>query len=193
MAHLLSILATLLVVAFVQAGAALDLLPGVYSIAINNLYLTTECVSPDAVVFLSAESDRPNEWMVLSNGDGRYRILDATEGYTLGLQHLGSGSQLTLTTNEVFWELYDGDGGQIEIRVPHRDLVVGMLPSSDSPPLVGLTNPAKAPHSWMFELIRPMAQKADLPRGNVQLILSERMFITQFGDGKRVRLMPRKH
>ncbi|KAG0228471.1 hypothetical protein BGW41_003403 [Actinomortierella wolfii] len=163
---------------------------GVYSIAIDNLYLTAEHPTYDAAaVFLSNKLGKSSEWIILPNCDGRYQILDATGSYRLGFEYHASGSQLILTTDQVYWELYDDDNDQVQIRVPHDDLVIGILSPRIFLPQVGLTNPAKAPYSWKFKTIRSIPRAAGTSPRNVQILNDRSQLLVPGKDGQLVYVM----
>ncbi|KAG0230892.1 hypothetical protein BGW42_000614 [Actinomortierella wolfii] len=178
-------------VAIVQVCAMPKLRSGVYSIAIDNLYLTAEHPPYDTAtaVFLSDKLGKSSEWIILPNRDGRYQILDATGSYRLGFEYHASGSQLILTTDQVYWELYGDDNDQIQIRVPHDDLVIGILPPRIFLPQVGLTNPAKAPHSSTFKFIRSIPRTAGTSPRNVQILNDRSQLLVPDKDGQLVYVM----
>ncbi|KAG0228474.1 hypothetical protein BGW41_003406 [Actinomortierella wolfii] len=189
MARFLSVLATLLMVAIVQVYAAINPPSGVYSIALGRYFLTAEHARPDAAVFLSAECEDLSQWMLYPHRDGRYAIVDAKRGFSLDYKHREEGSRLILSTEDVRWELRKNDNGEVEIRVPHSDLVIGMIPSHDFVPMVGLTQPGKAPHSWKLDYIRPEDQSEVVSHRDVQIILHNRMYLTEIEPHRAVRLM----
>ncbi|KAG0228473.1 hypothetical protein BGW41_003405 [Actinomortierella wolfii] len=186
MARLLLVLATLLTVALVQVCAAFNLPDGVYSITLGGLYLTTEHSEPGATVFLSPGYGPRSEWVIHPSHDGRYVIFNFINGFPLGYRDLDEGSQLTLATEIITWELYKENDDIFAIRVPNSDLVIGMLPQGSYPPQVGLTVPDKGPHSCKLTLIRSDAQLADIPHGDVNIFIRQDMFLIVWYDVARV-------
>ncbi|KAG0230891.1 hypothetical protein BGW42_000613 [Actinomortierella wolfii] len=181
MARLLSVFATFLIVAIVQVCSALEIPFGVYSLSAHGLYLAA---GDHGDVFLDPELETHGGWMIVPDED-LYQIVNVKKGDYLYYNDHEEYSRLILTKNKVLWEL-DEINGEVIIRVPDSDLVIGMLPPRIFPPLVGLTLPGKGPHSWKLKPIRPDAQLADIPDGDVEIVLHNDMFLAQFDMAVRL-------
>ncbi|KAG0228472.1 hypothetical protein BGW41_003404 [Actinomortierella wolfii] len=171
-------------VAIVQVCTALKIPRGVYSLSIHGFYLAAS----NGDVVLAPELGSHGGWMIVPDED-LYQIVNIKKGDYLYYQDHEEYSRLILTKKKVLWELVEIND-EVIIRVPDSDLVIGMLPPRIYPPLVGLTLPGKGSLSWKLEPIRPDAQLADIPDGDVEIVLHNNMFLTEMGG--TARLYPRR-
>ncbi|KAG0239013.1 hypothetical protein BGW41_007960 [Actinomortierella wolfii] len=191
MARLLSVLATILMVAFVQACAALNLPIGIYSIAIDGFYLTAASTKPGANVYLDKSLQDLGGWLIVYDSITGFYHIYASKSKSLSYENPVANSKLTITSGSVLWEIREKGNGNFEIRVPESSLVIGKIPPGISSLRVGLTVEGTVPQSFKIKPIVPNVQLADISRRQVEILYDNDWFLTELRHGAPVQLTRR--
>ncbi|KAF9154716.1 hypothetical protein DFQ26_000143, partial [Actinomortierella ambigua] len=167
MIRLGSVLATFLLLA-IQVCIALGTSPYKVELSIESRRLGLESFALGSRAVL----DRiiPATWVLEPSG----AIKHLHSGFYLGYELEAENAPLLLTKNPVRWKITRVQKG-IEISIWYKDLVFGMLPSSDNKPRVGLTRRNKGPHTWkvrFFDIIAPY-----IAEGNYELVLRDNLYL----------------